>query len=96
MNLWVEEAKRRGLSAAFCERALEQLNSKESVRLEPKQETMIEGRKNQPYSGGVPTKRVCSHAIQADDWNKNEPLWVEEAKRRGLSVAFCVGVLKQL
>lgn len=96
--LWVEEAKRRGLSAAFCERALEQLNSKESVRLEPKQETMIEGRKkNQPFiSGGVPTKRVCSHAIQADDWNKNEPLWVEEAKRRGLSVAFCVGVLKQL
>ena len=57
---------------------------------------MIESRKNHPFiGGGVTIKRVCNHAIEVDDQNKNETLWVEEAKRRELSVAFCESVLKQ-
>mgnify|MGYP001302072593 CR=1 FL=1 len=77
---------------------LDQFQSNESVKLEPKQGTRIEVGPTNPsfISGQVPTTEVCKYAVRENDWNKNEPLWVEEAKRRGLSAAFCERALKQL
>ena len=39
--------------------------------------------------GTIATAEVCKYAISDSGWNQNSPLWVEEAKRRGLSVEMC-------
>ncbi|MBE58587.1 MAG: hypothetical protein CMD66_04160 [Gammaproteobacteria bacterium] len=76
----------------------DQFQSKESVKYEPKRETRIKSGPTNPsfISRQVPTKEVCKYAIRKNDWNKKEPLWVEEAKSRGLSIAFCERAIEQL
>ena len=41
--------------------------------------------------GTIPSKELCKGALLPSgyDWNNQKPLWVTEAKRRGLDVAMC-------
>ena len=41
--------------------------------------------------GTTPSKELCKGALLPSgyDWNSQKPLWVTEAKRRGLDVAMC-------
>ena len=44
--------------------------------------------------GTIATAEVCMYATSDSGWNQNSPLWVEEAKRRGLSAEMCKLFLK--
>ena len=48
---------------------------------------------NRP-DGTTSSSEVCTYAVYDSSWNQNSPLWVEEAKRRGLSVEMCKLFLK--
>jgi hypothetical protein len=86
----VEEAKRRGYSVADCRRFLGLRSTTPEPSAPPAAPQSTDTRPTTTYTSGFDL--LCREAISynsAVDWNTAYPAAVEEAKRRGYSVADC-------